>query len=207
MQPLARPGHQLSCGQGPQRTGLSSIGTPPHSDPRFLYEEISSEIRKSWIRFNNITDEESLQSLFREKKISLSTIIFILKNKGRIWEGKSPGPMSRSSHLRAQLQLKAIDLIVLPHHFYQEDHLPCVQLLNTWLLYTGKDHSVVHRLPWMWMETKCLVNKQVPWYSHGPQSQHLRTPNSPLCLSLPFAVSPEADPYRHPRSCWLWQVG
>lgn len=77
MQPLARPGHQLSCGQGPQRTGLSSVGTPPHSDPKFLYEEISSEIRKSWIRFNNLTDEESLQSLFREKNKFVHNYLYL----------------------------------------------------------------------------------------------------------------------------------
>lgn len=77
MQPLARPGHQLSCGQGPQRTGLSSVGTPPHSDPKFLYEEISSEITKSWIRFNNLTDEESLQSLFREKNKFVHNYLYL----------------------------------------------------------------------------------------------------------------------------------
>lgn len=87
--------------------------------------------------------------------------------------------MNRSSHLRTELELKAIDLIGLPHYFYQEDHLPCVQLLNMWLLYTEKDHSVVHRLPWMWMETKCLVNKYVPGTVmvlrvsiYGPQIHH-----------------------------------
>lgn len=42
-----------------------------------------------------------------------------------------------------------------------------------------------------------VSGKQVGvWYSHGPSSQHLWTPDSQFCLSLPFAVSPEADPPR-----------